>query len=291
MIGTVTVLLHLAAGQFPPMNRPSSEPSTRARMETDDTQAGETEPAGRDPRRFGWYRLDAPWTACVPPEAVAWEVLTHIALAGPTVNTDFTAACHQTNTEKHVQALAKKNGVKVVWIIDEDIFPSHNRSVLVNTTQRHAFLSTVGAAATACGIDGIDADFEGWDDPLRKDTSCCLHPSPKGVRCPSGSGSGVGSDCDWNIYTDFLNDVREALNGGTGGEKTVSACLGNWDIVSWVNPKTWKGDWVSLMQYGNGYDNASAADYKAGGLVITLPLPCAVQTANGLEISPGASCK
>ena len=52
-----------------------------------------------------------------------------------------------------------------------------------------------------------------------------------------------------------------AICQGIAEEKSVSACLGNWDLVSWVNPKTFKGDWVSLMQYGESYDNASWPDY------------------------------
>jgi hypothetical protein len=54
---------------------------------------------------------------------------------------------------------------------------------------------------------------------------------------------------------------------GSTEEKSVSACLGNWDIVSWVNPATFKGDWVNLMQYGDSYDNATAADYLSEAMV------------------------
>ena len=221
-------------------------------------------PAGRV-RSFAWYRLSEPWLSCVPPEDIQWSALTHIALAAPTILPNFTAVCNASTTEKRVSALAKAHGVKVIWIVDEDIFPSNNRSVLVDPAQRHAFLSTVGTAAAACGVDGVDADFEGWDDPQRKGTTCAA----------------VGSDCDWNVYTDFLNGIRDALNvavevapaaaekqahSGLAAQKTVSACLGNWNLVSWVNPKRFKGDWVSLMSYSaTSYDNASVADYRAQG--------------------------
>ena len=190
----------------------------------------------------------------MPPESIPWDALTHIALASPTILSNYSAICDQSATEKHVSALARQHGVKLVWIIDEQVFPDNNRSEIVVQSQRQAFLGSIGRAAAECGIDGIDADYEGWDDPLRKDTSCTT----------------VGSDCDWNIYTNFLNDVKSSLNAarppGATAEKTVSACLGNWDIISWVNPKTFRGDWVSLMQYGNNYDNASVADYKNAGM-------------------------
>ena len=88
------------------------------------------------------------------------------------------------------------------------------------------------------------------------------------MHAPAG---GVGSSCDWNVYTDFLNDIRRALNAAradqaVSDEKTVSACLGNYNIISWVNPKRFEGDWVSLMSYsGSSYDNASVAEYRSQG--------------------------
>ena len=149
-------------------------------------------------RSVGWYRTDAPWPACVPPEQVPWDSLTHICIDSPTIAADYTASCVQSAETKKVAAMARQHGVKPVWIIDESVFPcswcaagqtDYNRTEMRNQTQRRNFLRTIGQAAEECGIEGIDADYEGWDDPGRADTSC------KG---PDG-GSGKNSSCDRDV--------------------------------------------------------------------------------------------
>ena len=162
-------------------------------------------------RSVGWYRIDDPWYGCVPPEKVQWDALTHIAIDGPKVAADYTASCVLGARENHTMTLARRHGVKVIWIVDEDVFPctwcaagqtDYNRTEMRNQTQRNAFLRTIGKAAAECGIDGIDGDYEGWDDPARPKTSCTA----------PGGGSGVGTNCDRDVYTAFLNDIRDALN-------------------------------------------------------------------------------
>ena len=45
----------------------------------------------------------------------------------------------------------------------------------------------------------------------------------------------------------------------------MSACLGNWETISWVNPQTFQGDWVNLMSYGESYDNATVEQWREEG--------------------------
>ena len=118
-------------------------------------------------RSIGWYRIDDPWYGCVPPEEVHWDALTHIAIDGPKIAPDYTASCVLGARENHTMALARQHGVKVIWIIDEAVFPctwcaagqtDYNRTEMRNHTRRSAFLRTIGKAAAECGIDGIDGD-------------------------------------------------------------------------------------------------------------------------------------
>jgi GH18 family chitinase len=153
-------------------------------------------------RSVGWYRIDDPWYGCVPPEEVHWDALTHIAIASPKIAADYTASCVLGARENHTMTLARQHGVKVIWIVDEAVFPCNNRTEMLNQTRRNAFLRSIGKAAAECGIDGVDGDYEGWDDPARPKTTCTA----------PGGGSGVGTSCDRDVYTSFLNDIRDALN-------------------------------------------------------------------------------
>jgi hypothetical protein len=163
------------------------------------------------PRSGGWSRTDAPYDGCVPPEEVHWDALTHIAIDSPSIAPDYTASCARSARGNHTATLARQHGVKVIWIVDESVFPcpwcaaghtDYNRTEMRNQTLRDAFLRTIGKAAVECGIDGIDGDYEGWDDPTRAKTTCTA----------AGGGSGVGTSCDRDVYTAFLNDIRDALN-------------------------------------------------------------------------------
>ena len=114
-------------------------------------------------RSVGWYRTDAPWPACVPPEQVPWDSLTHLCIDSPTIAADYTASCVQSAETKKVAAMARKHGVKPVWIIDESVFPcswcaaagrtDYNRTEMRNQTRRRNFLRTIGKAAEECGIE------------------------------------------------------------------------------------------------------------------------------------------
>lgn len=209
----------------------------------------------------GWYRNEEPWVDCVPPQQIPWESLTHLAIDSPLIGPDYTAHCNDNKTvltrNAHIAQLGRAHQVKILWVLDEYVFPDASRSEMLNFTKRSAFLTTIGQAAVDCKIDGIDFDYEGWDDPLRVNTSC---------------KTGVGSNCDRDVYTNFINDARQALNDARPAnytnEKTTSLSIINYDIppyVSWVNPAMFTGDWVSLQTYGNNFDNYSAADYRTSG--------------------------
>jgi hypothetical protein len=116
-------------------------------------------------RSFAWYRLAEPWLSCMPPEAIQWDALTHIATSSPTVLSNYTAICNASATEKRVSALAKAHGVRTIWIVDESVFPdgrkpgggtNYHRTEMRNSTQRPTPINSIGQAARECGVDGIE---------------------------------------------------------------------------------------------------------------------------------------
>jgi hypothetical protein len=131
---------------------------------------------------------------------------------------------------------------------------------MTNATQRAAFIDSIGAAAAECGIDGVDS-------ALKASTSSTVcHQEPlvgASYDCGPAGHAGLlhqhlhaGACLSFYLILAYAALARDLARDptararavierypevaerckppGYSGNKTVSACLGNWEIALWA---------------------------------------------------------
>jgi hypothetical protein len=152
----------------------------------------------------GWY-VGTNFTN-YPPEALAWDVYTHIVLpSGPTVDGSGAASCTLDAFHTRFLSLSRQHNRSLTWGGGvASVYQMISNASWASYTQ--TFLATIGGAARDCGVTGIEFDYECPPTPLGK--------------------AGIVSAAEANNYTVFLTRVLAALDSGS----TVSADIGVWGL-------------------------------------------------------------
>lgn len=162
---------------------------------------------------IGWYvGSNGNTSASFPPSALAWNFYTRVVVRMPPADDSGAIACPSPAADPllyEVVALARAHDAGVLWVGGGEVWELINGSSS-GAARRTAFLASVGAAALACGVAGIEFDFE-------------CPPTPAGR-------AGVVSPAEADAYTVFLADVLAALESAGGAQATVSADLGVWGL-------------------------------------------------------------
>jgi len=129
-------------------------------------------------------------------------------------------------------------GLEVLQVLSE----AHNSTWAL---YRENYLKTIGAAATACGIDGIEVDFEFTSGPGILAQLGIVTPQLK------------------LAYSQLLADIKLGL----GGDREISADLGVWGIAQTSFPLTVL-PWVDAGMLNSGaidFVNAMSYHWSADG--------------------------
>ena len=144
-------------------------------------------------------------TSAFPLSSLAWGTYTTIVLpSGPTLSPAGEARCEPDAFHATMLAAARAHNRSLTWGGGVDVYALISNASFA--PYRAAYLRTIGGAAAACGVTGIEFDYE-------------CPPTPAGR-------AGIVSAGEADAYTTFLVDVLAALPPGG----TVSADVGVWGL-------------------------------------------------------------